>query len=195
MSVLIVDATPTNVQCLVPGSLPYSADAFFEEFALESTFFKDPRPRPAYLANWPSSATKPPASSPAAVNNARSLNALAAARFTRLGLILGRGLEVSAADAKTISSTATLSQGKSSWSDKDDHPRPKLRANFTEVQRHILNSYLKAHQAHPYANATDMMQLRELTGLSVRQIRTYLTNGRMRFNPHSPKTPENTRSP
>ena len=60
-----------------------------------------------------------------------------------------------------------------------DRSERKARTNFTERQRSVLNSYL---DTHPYASATDIENLRELTGLSARQIRTYFTNRRMRHS-------------
>jgi hypothetical protein len=54
------------------------------------------------------------------------------------------------------------------------------RVNFSEIQRSILNTYLQTHQNTPYPNTLEIAQLREVTGLSARQIRTYFTNRRMR---------------
>jgi hypothetical protein len=56
----------------------------------------------------------------------------------------------------------------------------KTRTNFTEQQRNILNGYLQVRKNNPYANVSDIFKLREATGLTARQIRTYLTNRRVR---------------
>jgi hypothetical protein len=66
--------------------------------------------------------------------------------------------------------------------DKIEDTGCKTRTNFTEQQRSILNGYLQVRQNNPYANASDISKLREVTGLTARQIRTYLTNRRMRYS-------------
>jgi hypothetical protein len=66
--------------------------------------------------------------------------------------------------------------------EKTEDAGGKTRTNFTEQQRTILNGYLQVRQNNPYANASDISKLREVTGLTARQIRTYLTNRRMRYS-------------
>ncbi len=59
-------------------------------------------------------------------------------------------------------------------------PDKRVRINFTERQRSILNGYLQTHQSNPYASSNEIDHLCDMTGLSPRQIRTYFTNRRMR---------------
>ena len=55
------------------------------------------------------------------------------------------------------------------------------RANFTPKQRETLNKWLVDHSRMPYPSNNEIESLSALTGLTTRQIRVYLTNGRIRL--------------
>lgn len=55
------------------------------------------------------------------------------------------------------------------------------RNNFTPKQRETLNKWLVEHSSMPYPSQKEIQSLSTLTGLTIRQIRVYLTNGRIRL--------------
>lgn len=56
----------------------------------------------------------------------------------------------------------------------------KSRNSFTETQKIILNKWYSENIKNPYLNTSDLLYLTKSTGLSPKQVRTYMTNLRCR---------------
>lgn len=57
----------------------------------------------------------------------------------------------------------------------------KNRKNFTAAQRAALNGWLRTNATHPYLEPSEISLLANELDLTARQVRVYLTNGRMRI--------------
>lgn len=74
-----------------------------------------------------------------------------------------------------------LNQDQSMWNnDNIMLKKTKSRQNFTPQQRALLERFFYEHIDHPYADGDDLVKLEKQTNLTRKQIRTYMTNARMR---------------
>jgi hypothetical protein len=58
--------------------------------------------------------------------------------------------------------------------------KEKRRPNFSQSVKERLLDWLKAHQAHPYPDSVEITRLATANNLSVKQVRTFFVNNRMR---------------
>lgn len=59
--------------------------------------------------------------------------------------------------------------------------KPKSRPNFSKKALLILQDWLRVHRDHPYPSPEAKERLRDITGLSIKQLNDWFINARRRY--------------